>query len=364
MNKNILCLSWCDADNVVNYGQILQALAMMELLRKCTNGKVIYVSYYPRGLRDKINYIFNHLNCKNGHLISYIKTKKSINKIVKKNRIDFYQIQSNKIKAGIMDKIDIMLCGSDQMWHPQNYDRNYFLGFGDSEIKRIAFATSLPKTHIERQFENQYKSMRYYLNKFDVIAVREPSSVSFVSELSSKEVESVMDPTFIVPIEFWNGIIQKVEITDNYLFVYIPNFMDEQMAKNISLIAQKMKVEKILVMITRGENLVRNATVLNYVSLGEFLYLIKHARCVVTSSFHAVVFSSIFHTNFYAYNVTNDFRGEDIRLRDILETLGLEDREIDSGKPIVDYDIDFSLVEQKIREKSEISFRLLKKNIE
>lgn len=364
MNKNILCLSWCDADNVVNYGQILQALAMMELLRKCTNGNVIYVSYFPRGLRDKIDYIFEHLNFKNGHLISYIKTKKSINRIVKKNRIDFHQIQSNKIPAEILDMIDIMLCGSDQIWHPQNYDKNYFLGFGDSEIKRVAFAASLPKTHIERQFEKQYKSMKSYLNKFDSIAVREPSSVPFISELSSKEVDTVMDPTFIVPIEFWNGIIENVEIADNYLFVYIPNLMDEQMANNISLIAKKMKIGKILVMITRGKNLVRDATVLNFVSLGEFLYLIKHARCVVTSSFHAVVFSAIFHTNFYAYNVTNDLRGEDVRLGDILETLGLKDREIDNGKPIIDSDIDFSLVEQKIREKSEISFRLLKKNIQ
>lgn len=364
MDKNILCLSWCDADNVVNYGQILQALAMMEILRKCTNGNVIYVSYFPRGFRDKINYIFEHLNYKNGHLISYIKTKKSINKIVKKNRIDFHQIQSNKIPSGILDKIDIMLCGSDQIWHPQNYDRNYFLGFGDSEIKRVAFAASLPKTHIERQFEKQYKSMKSYLNKFDSIAVREPSSVPLLSELCSKKVESVMDPTFIVPMEFWSGIIENLEITENYLFVYIPNFMDEQMANSISLIAKRMKVEKILVMITRGKNLVKNATVLNYVSLGEFLYLIKHARCVVTSSFHAVVFSAIFHTNFYAYNVTNELRGEDIRLPDILETLGLQDREIDNGKPIIDYDIDFSIVEHIIRDKSEISLNLLKKNIE
>ena len=86
-DKNLLCISWCDADNVMNYGQILQALAMMMLLRKSTTQKIIYISYWPRSCKEKIRYIVKHLKISNGHLRAYIKTQKIIKRIVKENHI-------------------------------------------------------------------------------------------------------------------------------------------------------------------------------------------------------------------------------------------------------------------------------------
>lgn len=362
--KSILCLSWCDADNVVNYGQILQALAMMQLLRQCTSGEIKYVSYFPRGVKGRIKYIIKHLDLYNGHLYSYIKTKKTINRIIKANDIKFFQIQNQDIPASVKKNVDILVCGSDQIWHPQNYNKNFFLAFGNHNSKRISYAASLPKTHIESQFETQYESMKECLQNFDFISVREQSSVKFVSSLSSKEVVSVMDPTFLVPLSYWEGLIEEIKMDSRYIFVYIPNGMDDDMAKMISEISNNLHIDSVLVMITRGKNLLEKAKVLNFVSLGQFLHLIKNAQCVITSSFHAVVFSSIFHTNFYAYDVPNKSRGEDVRLRDILDTLGLQDRKICEGKSISFQSIDFSRVDKKIKEKSELSFKLLKDNME
>lgn len=362
--KSILCLSWCDADNVVNYGQILQALAMMQLLRQCTSGEIKYVSYFPRGVKGKIKYIIEHLDLNNGHLYSYIKTKKTINRIIKANDIKFFQIQNQDIPASVTKNVDILLCGSDQIWHPQNYNKYFFLAFGNHNSKRVSYAASLPKTHIESQFETQYESMKDCLQNFDFISVREQSSVKFVSSLSSKEVVSVMDPTFLVPVSYWEGMIEEIKMNSRYIFVYIPNGMDDDMAKMISEISNNLHIDTIFVMITRGKNLLKNTKDLNFVSLGQFLYLIKNAQCVITSSFHAVVFSSIFHTNFYAYDVPNKSRGEDVRLRDILEILDLGNRKISLDGSVDYQNINFSLVDKKIKEKSEISFNLLKKNIE
>lgn len=363
-DKNILCLSWCDADNVVNYGQILQALAMMKLLRECTSGKIKYVSYFPRGIKGKIKYIIEHLNLNNGHLLSYIKTKKIISRIIRENNINFFQIQNQDIPSRVTKNVDIFVCGSDQIWHPQNFNENFFLAFGDQDSKRISYAASLPKTHIESQFEKQYGSMKNRLQNFDFISVREQSSVEFISNLSSKDVVSVMDPTLLVPVDFWEGMIEEIKMDSRFIFVYIPNGMDEDMAKMITEISYNLQIDTVLVMITRGKNLLENAKVLNFVSLGQFLYLIKNAQCVLTSSFHAVVFSSIFHTNFYTYDVPNNARGEDVRLTDILETLGLENRKISLDKSVNYQNIDFSLVDNRIKEKSEISFNILKENIE
>lgn len=153
---NLLCLSWCDADSVMNYGQILQGCAMMSVLRQLSLDKIYYLSYLPRGKRSLLGYIKNHYNPFTGHLKAYLSTLKIIRTFVSENRIVFSQIHNSKQIKKRVKNIDCMICGSDQIWHPQNYDSNYFLNFGNSSIKRISYAASLPKTHIEPQFTNIY----------------------------------------------------------------------------------------------------------------------------------------------------------------------------------------------------------------
>ena len=107
--KNVICLSWCDADDVVNYGQILQALAMMELLRQETMGEIKYLSYSARGIRSRLKYFYDHVNNKNGHFTAYKKTRKTIKTVVKKNKVEFHQIQGKRIKNSLTSDIDILI---------------------------------------------------------------------------------------------------------------------------------------------------------------------------------------------------------------------------------------------------------------
>ena len=362
-DKNLLCISWCDADNVMNYGQILQALAMMMLLRKSTTQKIIYISYWPRSCKEKIRYIVKHLKISNGHLRAYIKTQKIIKRIVKENHISFFQIQNGTIPNHLIKNIDIFICGSDQIWHPQNYNKNYFLAFGDYSSKRIAYAASLPKSYIEEQYENQFKQIKEHLTQLDSIAVREQSSIPLISKLSKKPVISVLDPTYLIAKNVWETMIEPVNFTEEFIFVYIPNGMDKKMAEMVSFIKKQLSIRNVFIMITRGENYIKDATVLGFISLGEFLYLIKNAKCVITSSFHAVVFSTIFHTDFYVYDVKNIQRGEDCRLHDILKALNLSDREL-SNETLTYTNIDFSCVDELIAEQAEKSRIYLTQNLE
>lgn len=322
--NNILCLSWCDADDVVNYGQILQALAMMRILRDRTDGRVKYISFYPRGVKGIIRYYLHHMDFRNGHLQSYLRTRKTIKKIVKENKIDFFQILGKKVSERFAADVNFMICGSDQIWHPQNYRKEFFLGFGKTDTKRIAFSASLPKTKVEPQFALEFETISKDLKNFDHIAVREEGSAEFISELSGKYVDSVMDPTFLVPKSYWENIIETMDIKESFVFVYIPNGMDEKLVDFVNDIKEQLGVEKVLVVVTRGNNYFVDS--LKFVSVGQFLYLIKNARCVITTSFHAVVFSIIFHTDFYCYDVPNEHRGEDIRLSDILSKFSMENR--------------------------------------
>lgn len=361
-NKKILCLSWCDADNVINYGQILQALAMMALLRNYTDEKIEYVSFFPRNIKSLIRYYIDHLSVKNGHLQAYIKTRKTIKKYTDKFNVKLSHIRKSTELERYKD-IDFMICGSDQIWHPCNYNKVFFLDIEGTEAKRIAFAASLPKTFIEEQFVEQYKHIKEAIKKLDSIAVREQSSIDLISKLSNKKVISVLDPTFLVSRNMWEEVMEAINVPNKYIFIYIPNGMNADMVEFVKKIKIKMKIEDVLVVVTRGNNLFTDSINLNFVSLGQFLYLIKNASLVVTSSFHAVVFSTLFHTDFYAYDIYNNLRGEDCRLVDILDILGLRERNI-QGKDLKEIcAIDFEMVDRLIKNKKIEALTYLKNEL-
>lgn len=352
----VLCISWCDADDVINYGQVLQALSMMLILREKTEGKIKYISYYPRGKKGRARYVLKHIDFRNGHLQSYIKTRKIIKKIIKENKIEFYQIQGQSISSSITDNIDIMICGGDQIWHPQSYKKEYYLDFGKGGLRRAAFAVSLPKTKVESQFISQFEKISEKLKKIDNIAVREEGSVDFISRLSGKKVISVLDPTYLIFRDNWERLIEKVDVEGAFIFVYIPNGMDEKMLKLVNKVKKQIDIDKVLVLVTRGTNYFEDS--LKFVSVGQFLYLIKNAECVITSSFHAVVFSTIFHTDFYCYDVPNESRGEDIRLINILSLFNMQNRLIKDMDCVYEH-IDFSNCDQIIKYNREKSFQYL-----
>lgn len=348
-DKCIMCVSWCNADNVMNYGQILQGCAMMMILRLFSTGRVVYASYLPRRLRNLVRCFAERHNPQNGHLRAYLRSCRMLRAIQKENNIELHQVSNLDRLNTLSLPAEILICGSDQIWHPNNFDKGYFLGFGKETAKRYAYAASLPKTKIEPQYAAQMKQAARYLRKFDGIAVREAGSVAMISELSGLPVTAVVDPTYLVDRQTWEVYAEKIAVPERYIFVYVPNGADDTMAECVEVLKERSGIQDVLVMITRGKNCFDHANRLRFVSVGQFLYLIQHAAYVITSSFHAVVFSSIFHREFYCYDVPNDSRGEDIRLSDLLELLGTQDRIVHSPADIhPDREIDYCLVDRRL----------------
>ncbi len=363
--KNILCLSWCDADDVINYGQILQGCAMMYILRKYSAGKIIYTSYLPRNIKAKIVYYMAHFNPFSGHLQAYIRTSKFIKLFTKKFEIRFHQVSNKNVLDKLAYGCDLLLGGSDQIWHPQNYDKYYFLDFGPNNLVRASYATSLPKSKIETQFLKEIKLIKESLRKIDYISVREMGSVDFISALSGKKVLQVLDPTYLIPKDFWTQRLDKFKLPSDYIFVYIPNGMDKKMENYIDILKQKSGCREVLILMTRGKYFGTIGQKLKYVGVGQFLSIIKNSSIVFTSSFHAVVFSTIFHKEFWCYDVPNKQRGEDIRLRDLLKLLEIENRLIKDIRLIdVTNKINYDKVDVILDEQKKISISYLNKIFE
>ena len=96
----------------------------------------------------------------------------------------------------------------------------------------------------------------------------------------------------------------------------------------------------------------------------EFNSHIKYAKCVVTGSYHALMFSLIMHTNFYIY--MDDASAENSRLLSSLSMFGLEKQLYyeTSSLPKVLPHVNYEAVEPIIKSKREESLRLLKESIE
>lgn len=358
--KKIMCISWCNADNVINYGQILQACSMMYLLRNRFDGKIEYVSYFPRKPHQIAKkFVYQH-NLMNGHLRAYIQTSKFVKEFIKENDVSFYQVYNSKKVESLSKDCDILICGSDQIWHPCNYDKVFFLDFGNPDALRFSYAASLPKDHKEEKFGAFYNTMTELLKNFTDVSIREEQSVDFISSLYGKNVKHVLDPTLLVPPEKWNSMVKPVSVPDEYVFVYIPNGMDQKIASYISELQKSKGIKNACALITRGKNVLKDINVLSFVDLGQFLHLIKKSSYVVTTSFHAAVFSTIFNKQFVCYDVQNNSRGQDLRLYDFLKITGLEKQMLSTNNNALLTDtIDYSEVEKKLEKYREKSNKFL-----
>ena len=163
--KTLAIITWCDADDIVNYGQVLQGCAMAKTFSSMEFKKVIVISYRGRTRREIFNYFFLHFFTKK----SYRKTRLFIKKVMSQSRVEFHQVFSDTEVEQLTKDADVLVCGSDQIWHPIVFDRIFFLDCGKKDAKRIAYAASQPMKKVYPEYIRIYQRMQMYLKQFDAI---------------------------------------------------------------------------------------------------------------------------------------------------------------------------------------------------
>ena len=96
----------------------------------------------------------------------------------------------------------------------------------------------------------------------------------------------------------------------------------------------------------------------------EFLSLVKYAKFLVTGSYHALMFSLLFHSHFYIY--LDNASAQNSRLISTLKMFGLEKQLYyeTSSLPKIMPHVDYSTVDLILKEKREESLALLRASIE
>lgn len=349
----------------INYGAILQTYALQHSILKLGIDNDV-IDYDCKLISDEYKLInIKSIKLFVKSLISfrlYYYKKNKFKSFIKK-----YIILTNPVTKDVLkskefnNKYDFFITGSDQVWNYEitNLDEVYFLNFVKDEKKIKSYAASFGISYIPINLSLKYKE---YLKRFSSILVREKTGAELIEKLIEKKVNVVLDPVLLLNKNEWDKIASKTKFDDiknKYILVYITTPYIKLFAEKLS-IKYKIPIFNITDLILKKKNKIGNTEC----KLGpeEFINAIKNARFVVTASFHAVVFSIIYNKEFFINNVDKTKENRSSRQKDLLDLLGIKDREIFNHDDDTDFSsIDWNDVNKKLEIERNKSLNELKK---
>lgn len=219
----------------------------------------------------------------------------------------------------------VFLTGSDQVWNVSRIDLYdlYFLRFAPS-YKRVSWAASFGGVVIA-----PYNIKRYakYLRGFRAISVRENSAINIVKKLAKRDAVSLADPVILFDAEDWRSQYQKAEpeliIKDKkYILLFFLDNPSEQAKRVAEQLLNIMGCD----MVTIGYKQIGVSDHQDG-SPWSFLSMIDNASYVLTDSFHATVFSLLFHRPFFVFDRRYVHKqSQSSRITDLLTEVRLIDR--------------------------------------
>ena len=360
--------------NSYNYGAFLQAKATEEVFSQI-GLKVCFLNYCNKeeeNQRKLIAFSSRYSFAYNLKRIAFklwygylhgdiINGKKNFQKMIDElPKTEKYNCIEDIEKA---DRIDILVCGSDQIWNPEicnnTIDPVYFGGFNNVGV-RISFASSfgsyLPSGH-ERDI------MAKFFRKFNAISVREKFGRDIIKSMGLEtDIEIVLDPTLCLSAQTWENLVKAhgkhFEIEEDYAVLYFVNSKINCQSL-INYIKKKLKLKTIWI---KNNNLKRLAVdkIVTNATPYDFVNLIRNAKFVLTDSFHGTAFSIIFNVDFIS--ILNKKNPE--RVLYLCKELGIVDRIAGENDQICKLEkIDFSIANEKLKHLRKHSLEWLKRAV-
>ncbi len=337
-----------------NVGAVLQAFALQKYLILLGH-EVSFIDYKPHTNYNWRFLIHKSLKVTYGKLKDYINLYKYLKnedfpKCLNIVSPRYYNYEEIKNKPPVYD---ITIVGSDQVWNFRNkLDLVYLLEFLPEKAKRIAYAPSMGQTTIN---ESCYKELVEILNKYAAISCREKNGTDFLNKLlcNQKKVVQVVDPTLLLIPDDYIEIMTPYSQSMKYIVSYILPDVNLTIEGIVQHIKNKFSCE--LINMRNPHSCARLRCAKNVITNpGTWLGYMRRTTFVICSSFHATVFSLLFHKPFLVIvpaNLKKD--GGNQRINSLLEPLGLLERcmyeqdtfLIDS---IIEKEIDWNYVDEKI----------------
>lgn len=348
-----------------NYGGILQAYALQTVLERMGHEVVVFDTPNRMPLPPLKNIpkcflkrIVKKLLGRNQKIFYEYYQNKKVIPVVSQNTQRFINSYIHRKEISNFNELDgetydAIVVGSDQVWRPIYFDQgwrgqgieNAYLAFaGKWDIKRLSYAASFG-TDKQEYSDAQILECRKLIQMFDAVSVRENSAVNQCRKYFNHSASHVLDPTLLLRVDDYIRLFKasNVDKSCGTLLTYVLD-SSEVMTKYIRDIAQDKKIEPFNVNNPYEYDDSRPLQERIKPSVEKWLRGFYDAEFVITDSFHACVFSIIFHKQFVV--VGNKERGMS-RFESLLDMFGLKDRLVNIGDDISSLDeIDFTAVDK------------------
>lgn len=273
----------------------------------------------------------------------------SIPRSIRKRKFENF-ISENLSIEDYDTSFDCIVIGSDQVWNLNltNNDR-YYLG---TEFKGKISSYAASCGNVASLSNNQIELLVSSLKKFDHLSVREARTQRVLQDKLRKEISLVLDPTLLVDNQILRNIQCKPMLSGRYIVLY------DMAGKAVVDFANRMasQIGAKLVALRLSIGLKCGTNVHQCVSVGEFLSYIANSVGVVTTSFHGCAISLSYQKDFYVMDSGTPIMS---RMRELLCSLGIDNRMVAPQETITFSAIDYSEVNPKLRALREDSVKFI-----
>lgn len=187
---------------------------------------------------------------------------------------------------------DVFVTGSDQVWNPRFRDslgqlENRLLSFAPNG-KRVCFAPSFGIDELESKWHDLFYKELF---RFQHLNVREQSGAEIIRQLTGRDAQVVLDPTFMVEKDEWVSLSKPLpgfDVEQPYVLHYFLGNEEEEIPAETRGILKREIAERGLKEYRLFD---KNDPTICSAGPSEFLWLLSHASLICTDSFHGTVFS-------------------------------------------------------------------------
>ena len=346
--------------NFTNYGTVLQSWALQQTLKKIEGIEPILINYCPTLMEDKDpkdpmkNMWDTDVDSRRQCALSLPAIHENFKK--------FYSFYHNKMAITkkaytaenfdevLSEGIDKFIVGSDAIFDIDEFglDPVYFANTPLMKNNAITYAPSFQDS-IDRYTKEDLEKLNCFLKNFTAFSLRENQLIEYVKNNVRDDVSQVVDPTLLLSPEEYEQITEKRLIDEKYLLYYSRRYnpVMESFAEKLA----EQRGLKFVEISLRASNAEKGHLMYYHAGVEEFLSLMKHSECIVTNSYHCMIFAIQFSKDFYVFTRAHCDR----KIEELLQMLGLYDRywhdDIIKEIPVINYENVRSKI-NNIRDKS------------
>lgn len=366
---------------VANNGSFLQSYGLKKMIESLGH-EVVFIDYkvgkpLMKDAADSRQYHF--LKIRNWFIRFFMKTK-CLQFVLPKEMRNIVDYRNEYIETIVKHlgvsrnfeyhtPVDAVVIGSDEVFNctqinPEVGFSPELFGANANAKKVLSYAGSFGNTTVEKLKEfGKIEELKGYFEKFAAISVRDRNSVQVVKAVTGKEPEQNLDP--VLMYDFMPQVEKKCSKKDFIIvYAYRARITDEE-AKEIVEFAHN-----------QGKKLISVSGEMDFCDEHfhgdpfEGLDLYRNADYVITDTFHGTIFSVINRKKFVTLirKSKGSSYGNQEKLQDLLNRLGLESRSFSHGDEILSNkllaEIDYDKVFEVIEKERKHTMEYLKENLQ